>query len=105
LAALVGRPEQAAATQVRREVWTDRAISDLAAIDGYISDFNPLAAERLAAQLIAAAQSLGHHPHRGRAISPKRRELTIATPYLIRYRVTAESVVVLTIRHGARRSI
>jgi toxin ParE1/3/4 len=90
---------------VRRVVWTGRAIADLAAIDAYISAFNPLAAARLSAELVAAAESLTGYPHRGRSISSKRRQLATASPYLIRYRVASDHVLILTIRHGARRPL
>jgi len=35
-------------------------------------------------------------------ISHGRRELTIVWPYLLRYRVDGDRVIVLEVRHGAR---
>lgn len=84
-------------------VWTDAAIADLERIGDYIEAFSPLAAQRMAAKLAAAASSLETDPERGRPINNDRRELTIISPYLIRYRIKDDIVLVLEIRHGARR--
>jgi len=90
---------------VRRVVWSAKAANDLAAIRAYVGQFNPLAAARLSADLMTAAESLALHPNRGRSISPKRRELAVVPPYLIRYRVATDAVYISTIRHGARRPL
>lgn len=101
----MGRPaREACALFVAEVVWTDAAIADLDRIAAYIRQFSPLASERMAARLISAALSLETAPERGRPISHDRRELTIIPPYLIRYRMTQGQVVVLEVRHGARRS-
>jgi plasmid stabilization system protein ParE len=52
--------------------------------------------------LIAFADSLAEFPHRGRTAEDGRREMTIVRPYVLRYRVEGETVVILRIRHGAR---
>ena len=86
-----------------RVLWTEPARQDLEDIRSYIGRFSPLAAQRMAVRLRAAADSLREHPDRGRSIARGRRELTIIRPYLIRYRLDGEIVVILRIRHGARR--
>jgi toxin ParE1/3/4 len=86
---------------VRRIVWTDEAVANLTAIRAYINQFKPAAAQRFAARLLAAANALAEHPDRGRPIVDETRELVVVWPYLIRYRVDADSVVILRIRHGA----
>jgi len=86
-----------------RVVWTEPARQDLEGIRSYIGQFSPLAAQRMAVRLHAAAESLREQPWRGRSIGRGRRELTIIRPYLIRYRLDGEVVVILRIRHGARR--
>jgi len=48
---------------------------DLRGIRGYIAQFNPFAAERVALALLSAAESLIDLPERGRAIGQSRREL------------------------------
>ena len=82
-------------------VWTRRALADLEAIRSYIGLFKPLAAQRMALRLRNAGESLAHFPERGRA---KRdlRELVVVRPYIIRYRITAERVEIIAIRHGAQ---
>lgn len=87
---------------MRRIVWTDEAVRNLEAIVTYISAFNPAAARRLADKLIALADSLAEFSERGRDAGGGRREMTIVWPYILRYRVTGDTVFILRIRHGAR---
>jgi plasmid stabilization system protein ParE len=87
---------------LRKIVWTDEAVAHLEAITAYISAFNPAAAERLGERLIAVADSLAEFSDRGRNVGGGRREMTTVWPYVLRYRVEAERVVILRIRHGAR---
>lgn len=93
---------EARACIVVQVVWTRRAASELRAIRVYIAEFNPTAAERLAARLVTAARSLETFPDRGRPISLGRRELTLIPPYLIRYERDGGRVAILEIRHGAQ---
>ena len=88
---------------MRRVVWSIEALANLGRIVSYIEDFNPPAAQRLAERIKRSAMSLADQPDRGRAVSARLRELTIMSPYIIRYRVEAEAVVIVRIRHGARR--
>jgi len=87
---------------VAQVVWSFQALLDLEDIRTYVARDRPLAAERLAIRLRTAAAALDRYPARGRPISRGRRELTRVWPYLIRYRVTADGVRILEIRHGAR---
>jgi len=86
-------------------VWTQSAIGDLTGIRQYIGQFNPYAAQRMAESLIAAASGLTDFPERGRPVGPGKRELTVVWPYVIRYRIEGERVVVLRVRHGRRRPL
>lgn len=54
---------------------------------------------------MATAETLVEHPERGMRIGSGRRQLASIWPYLIQYRVVGEDVVLLTIRHGARRPL
>ena len=88
-------------------VITSPAIADLAEIVKYISQQNPLAAERTGHRLLAKAESLRQMPARGRLV-PERwqmdcRELVLK-PYRIVYRVQEEKNLVEVLRfwHGAR---
>ncbi|WP_426032238.1 type II toxin-antitoxin system RelE/ParE family toxin [Caulobacter sp. DWP3-1-3b2] len=84
-------------------IWTRRALSDLAALRAYIGQFSPLAAQRMAIRLKRAGDSLGEHPERTRSIGPSLREFTAIPPYILRYQVTLEAVVIIRIRHGAQQ--
>jgi toxin ParE1/3/4 len=48
--------------------------------------------------------SLASFPDRGRQVpGTQLREITIARPYIIRYRADRDRVIILRVRHGARR--
>jgi plasmid stabilization system protein ParE len=87
---------------LRRIVWTDEAVAHLEAIVEYVEAFNPAAARRLGERLIAVADSLAEFSERGRDAGNGRREMTTVWPYILRYRVEGDRVVILRIRHGAR---
>jgi len=88
---------------VVRITWTRRAQRDIAEIRAYIGQFAPLAAQRFSLRLVTAVESLAANPQRGRALLGGRRELTTIPPYLIRYRISGDTIEIITIRHGARR--
>ncbi len=84
-------------------VWAKAALADLQLIRNYIADFNPRAAQGMGARIIEAGNGLAFFPLRGQAIpNSKLREMTIVPPYIIRYRVERERVVILRVRHGKR---
>ena len=86
-------------------VWTFAALADIEGIRRYIGNFNPYAARDMAARIIEVGNSLGNFPYRGRAVPGMQlRETTLARPYIIRYRVEPDRVLILRVRHGARRS-
>lgn len=80
-----------------------RAERDLTSIRAYIGQFAPPAAQRFAARLVEAAESLARHPDRGRPSGRYAPELVVIAPYLIRYRVKAGTVQIIRIKHGAQR--
>jgi toxin ParE1/3/4 len=88
---------------VRRIIWSPLAVDDLRSIRDYIGQFNPSAAARFAARLVAKAESLADFSERGRPASGARREMVVVWPYIIRYRIEDERVVILRVRHGAQR--
>ena len=53
-------------------------------------------------RLIAVADSLSDFSNRGRDLGDGRREITTVWPYVLRYRVTDDTVVIPRVRHGAR---
>jgi toxin ParE1/3/4 len=83
-------------------VWTDEAIAQLEIIGAYIAIDDPVAAAALANRLIALADSLAEFPHRGRVAEENSREMTTVWPFILRYRVDGDTVLILRIRHGAR---
>lgn len=88
---------------MRKIIWTDEAVANLDAIVTYIAEFNPAAARRLAARLIELADGLAEFSERGRDVGFGRREMTIIRPYILRYRVDPDRVLILRIRHSARQ--
>ena len=89
-----------------RVVWTKVALRGVWRAYDYIFDFNPQAARHMADALFAAGDSLANFPHRGRLVRGKPlRELVTVSPYIIRYRVAGEEVVILRVRHSSRRPI
>lgn len=87
-----------------RVVWTEPALDGIARAYDYIFDFNPSAAAHVAETLRREGDSLVHFPHRGRMV-PKTnmRELVSAYPYIIRYRIDGDTVIILRVRHTSRR--
>jgi plasmid stabilization system protein ParE len=58
----------------------------------------------VADSLVEAGNSLAKFPHRGRPVpGTDMRQLVTAYPYFIRYQVVGDEVVILRIRHSARR--
>ena len=82
-------------------IWTRRAALDVIAIRNYVAEFNPSAARRLSNRLTSAAGSLEQFSNRGRLAEGGYRELTLIPPYIIRYRVVGDRVIVVEIRHSA----
>lgn len=85
--------------------WTERALTDLRAIDDYIAVDNPLAAERWIGRLIAKAEGAARLPLAGRIVPEKAqadvREVFVRT-YRIVYRVREGGIRVLTVFEGHR---
>lgn len=86
-------------------IWAPAALHDIDRIYRYIAAFNPAAAVQLTERLIDAGDSLVTHSERGRSASGGLRELVIVPPYVIRYRVVSDQVIILRVRHGRRRPI
>ena len=86
----------------RTIVWTEEAVLHLEAIVTYVSAFNEAAAGHLGAKLIAVADSLSTFSERGRDAGNGLREMTTVWPYILRYRVEEDQVIILRVRHGAR---
>lgn len=84
-------------------IFTAEALDDLAQIRQHIGRENPHAATRVAVQLVAACDRLEYLPERGRpGLVSGTRELTVIWPYVIVYRISASSVEILRVWHGAQ---
>jgi toxin ParE1/3/4 len=88
---------------VRRVAWTESALGDLQGIRRYIGEFNPKAAQELAERLLDAADRLKSFAERGRPVAQGVRELIVVYPYIIRYRIDGDLVVIMRVRHGGQR--
>ena len=86
-------------------VWLKRAADQLDQIAAYIELFDVEAASRMAAKLIALSESLADFPARGRPVGDGRREMTTVRPYVMRYRVIADTVFIISVRHARRQTI
>ncbi len=87
-----------------RVVWTKAAARGVARAYDYLVEFNPRAAMHVAETLRDAGNSLVHFPHRGRPVpNTNMREVVTSYPYIIRYRIDGDTVVILRIRHTSRR--
>jgi toxin ParE1/3/4 len=85
-------------------VWTAAAAQGVWRAYQYLNERNPRAARDLAEALYAAGDSLADLPNRGRPVPGTRiRELVTTPPYIIRYRVSGDTVVILRVRHTSRR--
>ena len=85
-------------------LWRTRALADIARITRYIATDNPVAATRVARELLLAGDSLAIFPRRGR---PGRqagtRELVTIGPYVLVYRIAdTEAVTILRVWHAAQ---
>ena len=83
--------------------FTRRAINDLASIREYIADDNPMAASRMAVEIVAVCDRLEIFPERGKpGLRKGTRELTTVWPYVIVYRISGADIDILAIWHGAQ---
>ena len=83
-------------------VWPSAATDHIDHITAHIARFDPMAAEEIRDRLFALGNSLIDFPNRGRPASGGTRELTAVPPYILRYEVENDRVIILSIRHGAR---
>jgi toxin ParE1/3/4 len=84
----------------------DRALDDLRQIKSYIAEHSPSGAERMR-QHIMHTITLADFPFLGRATDEPRVRILVMTkyPYLMFYSVVKDEVVILHVRHAARKPI
>jgi toxin ParE1/3/4 len=86
-------------------VYTQRAISDLAEIIGYIAEDNPDAASRFGHSLLDYLDLLRSYPRMGSTIRDRSHVRRLAhSPIIVYYEVDdhAHAVEILHFRHGSR---
>jgi toxin ParE1/3/4 len=88
-----------------RIVWYPSALDDLESLRAYIAQERPGSAAVVADRIVRAVEGLTEFPAQGRpGRVPDTRELVVPrTPYLVAYRVRADTVEILRVLHGARR--
>ncbi len=86
-------------------VWSARAVRHLARLRAVIASDRPVAAQNVAATVLAGVDRLALHPGLGRAGRvPGTRELVVqGTPYVVPYRVRNERLEIIAIFHGRQR--
>jgi addiction module RelE/StbE family toxin len=90
---------------VTQVVWTFSAVADVQGIRCYIGNFNPQAAQAMADRIIEVGNGLADFPYRGRQVSDTGlREIALAYPYVVRYRIDGDRVLILRVRHGRQRA-
>jgi len=85
--------------------WTADAANDLSLIADYLFEYAPQHAAELVQSIHAAPSKLLAFPHLGRTgKKASTRELVLSPlPYIVVYRVTADTIQVLRILHGSQR--
>jgi toxin ParE1/3/4 len=88
-----------------RVAWTDLALDRVEATALHIADDDPAAALRWTDELFAAVERLAEFPDLGRLapeLEGRRVRELIYGAYRVFYRVEAEAVMILTVRHASQ---
>jgi addiction module RelE/StbE family toxin len=90
-----------------RVAYGRRALAQLDEIFSYVARDSPAAAANMAARIESLVMLLGTFPQMGRATDkPGTRVIGVpGYPYLIFYRILADEVRILRVRHSARRPL
>ena len=84
--------------------YTPRAFRELQDIFAYVDGHSSLGALNVKSRVHAVVELIASHPHSGRRIGKRglRRIVAFPYPYLVLYRIAADEVVILSVRHAAR---
>ncbi|MDH1441319.1 type II toxin-antitoxin system RelE/ParE family toxin [Pseudomonas sp. GD03722] len=86
-----------------RLAYSENAVADLVRLREFIAENDPLAAARIAAELLSRIENLGLYPEMGRAVelapSPKAIRDAVFGKYRVRYSAHTETIVILRIWH------
>jgi toxin ParE1/3/4 len=85
--------------------WSAEALGDLASLRAFIAQDDPMAAKRVALQILQSVKLLSDHPSAGRAGRvPGTRELVVPrTPDIVPYRVADNGIQIIRVYHATRR--
>lgn len=83
-------------------IWREAAKTDLAEIVRYIGQFSPASAERIWQRIRESVLPLAQFPylHRTSDRVPGVREMFVRPTYVVLYRVTANQVEIVAIKHS-----
>ncbi len=87
-----------------RVIWSPTALREVAEITEYLLMHDGAAARRTSLGLTTLGNSLRDFPQRGRPVG-RYRELVTIPPYILRYSVIGDRVIILRVRHAARRPL
>jgi toxin ParE1/3/4 len=85
--------------------WTRPASRHIEEIGEYIAKKSPAAADRVVSRILDQVETLGDHPHIGRAgrVDGTRELVVSDSLYIAVYRVLEDEVEVVAVLHAARR--
>ena len=88
-------------------VFAPRALRDLESIAAYLNDRSPSGARNVLAAIRSSVDALTFFPEIGRLVTDTghRRLPVLRYPYSVFYRVTADELFILHIRHTSRQPI
>ncbi len=88
-------------------VYAPRAFRDLESIAAYLIERSPSGAANVLAAIKSTIDTLSFFPQIGRVVDDAgHRRLPVPRyPYLVYYRIAADELLILHIRHGSRRPI
>lgn len=88
--------------------YSPRATADIVAIADYLTERNRVAARAVEAAIRKTIDLLGEFPGSGRILKQRssvRVMPVLRYPYLVFYRIGADEVLIVHIRHGARAPV
>ena len=89
---------------MRKLVWLESAVDDLARLRKFIAKENPSAAKRAAQAIKESSKNMIEHPEIGKPVDdlPLYRDFVIrfgTGGYILRYRIVSDDIYVVHIRH------
>ncbi len=85
--------------------WLKKALRNVEQAYDYIASYNPAAAVRVVLKIQAAIAQLADSPDIGRPgrVENTRELVVLQTPYIVIYRVKANTVQIIRVLHSARK--